>query len=164
MVDGVGALALVFIASFGIDRIVTGTLFALSFFKPWARFLPEPRTVSGSGPRERAERHYKLVYFLFAAVLGIGVLAYFGQVRIFAALGFDQTNPLLDAVITGLILVAGADRISQLVDITKKAGPRGLAEPASPPIEVTGKLVLEGAPLAPPVESADGQSSAHESV
>lgn len=41
-IDGISAIAVILIASFAIDRIVTGFLFVLSFWPRWAAFAPEP--------------------------------------------------------------------------------------------------------------------------
>ena len=139
MLDGVGAIAVVLIASFAIDRMVTGWLFVLSFLRPWTFFFPDPSLVREGRPRAQAERRQKLVYFVFAAALGGVVLAYFGDVRVFHALGFE-TNVVLDAVVTGLILTTGADRVGMFLQLAE--GGSATRETAQP-LEITGKLVLE---------------------
>ena len=100
-IDGVSAIAVILIASFGVDRIVTGLLFTLSFIKPWTRFLPNPTAIQNALERANAERKQKLVYFVFAGLLSGLVVAYLGKVRIFQALGF-ATNDILDSILTGL--------------------------------------------------------------
>jgi hypothetical protein len=141
-IDGISAVAVVLIASFAVDRIVTGILFLFSFSKWWRSHFPDPALQPEGEARERAARKSKLVFFFFAALLAIPLLAGFGQIRILAALGF-ATDPYLDIAITGLILVGGSDRVSELL---KLRGPgEEKAEPK--PITVTGKLVIEeGAP------------------
>ena len=139
--DGVSALALILIASFGIDRIVTGFLFLLSFVKPWTRLFPDPALLDEGPEHVAAVKKQKLLYFTLAGVLGGVVLAYFGEVRIFRALGFTETNTLLDAVMTGLIMMAGADRVAQFLRMGGVSG-GGVAE--SRPVEITGRLILEG--------------------
>lgn len=140
-IDGVSALAVILIASFGIDRVVTGSLFLLSFVKPWNRAFPRPSEIADTAERSRAERKHKLVYFILAGLLGGVVLAFFGEVRIFHALGFTRTNYILDSIMTGLILIAGADRISEVLKLAP--GSPGEKPPSSPPIEITGRLILE---------------------
>jgi hypothetical protein len=72
-IDGISALAVILIASFAIDRIVTGLLFLLSFLERWERAFPDPATVEDTLARVRAEKKQKLGYFIFAALLGVGV-------------------------------------------------------------------------------------------
>ena len=84
--DGVTAIALVVIASFAIDRIVTGSLFLLSYSKAWARRFPEPASLEDEHARTQAEKRQKLIYFALAGFLGMVVLAGVGNVRILSAL------------------------------------------------------------------------------
>ncbi len=123
--DGVSAVALILIASFAIDRIVTALLFLLSF----VRLVPEAAA---------DERKYKLIYFGLAGLLGTVVLAHYGQVRVLTALGI-RIEPLIDTILTGIVLVGGADRIAELL---KPPGAESQKE-ESQPIEITGKLILE---------------------
>jgi TctA family transporter len=128
--DGLTAVALVLIASFAIDRIVTAVLFLASF----AGILREP------GPGDaHAEKMHKLIYFVLAGVLGVVVLAYFGNVRILRAMGLPDPNPVIDAIVTGLLLMGGAERLSGLIQpgATEKPDPKPI------PIEVTGTLTNE---------------------
>jgi hypothetical protein len=173
--DPINVLVLILVASFAIDRIVSGALFLLSFSKAWARRFPDAALLSESVERTYAEKKQKLMYFALAGLLGIVVLAGFGNVRLLAALGTQSkpnsvaaasqstktdstTQPAdsagalpkpgvpfsvwLDILLTGLILMGGADRISQIL---KEHGAPGGEKPASRPIELTGKLVLEDA-------------------
>jgi hypothetical protein len=139
-IDGISAIAVIMIASFAIDRIVTGMLFLLSFLKPWRHAFPDPGTIQDVLERARAEKKQKLIYFIFAGILGILVLAYYGKVRIFAVIGFPQIDWILDTIATGLILVAGADRIAAILNM---ASGSGVERSAQRPIEITGKLILE---------------------
>lgn len=85
--DGVSAIALVLIASFAIDRVVTGLLFLMSFNKRWAHWCPDPKLIEETAPRIAAERRQKLAYFILAGFFGIIVLAGLGHVRILTAMG-----------------------------------------------------------------------------
>jgi len=142
-IDGVSAIAVILILSFAINRIATGLLFLLSFLKPWARFLPEAASQPNDRLRIRAEKKQKLVYFTFAGVLAMGVFAGYGTVRILSVSGFPSINPMLDVILTGLILVAGSDRIADLLKTRAPgaAGAGAIAE-SSKPIEVTGTLTM----------------------
>jgi hypothetical protein len=123
--DGVSAIALILIASFAIDRVVTAILFLLN----WAGWVPDP-TVD--------ERKYKLIYFLLGGLLGIFVLAHFGKVRVMTALGIP-IDPYLDTALTGIVLVGGADRIAGLLKAPGVEPPREHPQP----MVISGKLVLE---------------------
>lgn len=141
MLDGVSAVAVIAIASFAIDRIVSGVLFVISL----VGLMSDPQTIQNPPRRLRAEKWHKVIYFVFAAALSIPVLAFYGQIRIFKALGFADMPGLIDASITGLILVAGADR---LAEFQRFAGARAAAkaeEQAKPsePVQVVGRLFLE---------------------
>ena len=140
-IDGLSGIAVILIASFGIERIVTGLLLLLSLLKPWSRLVPDPASAEDAVGRSEAERKQKVAFFVFAGILGDLVLAYFGEVRIFRALGFINTNEILDSIMTGLILVAGADHIGPIL---KLSGAPGGEKPAERPIEITGRLILEG--------------------
>jgi len=78
--------------------------------------------------------------------MGVLVIGWFGQVRILGALGFNTVNAYLDMLITGFVLVGGADRTE---DILRRIGASGSAAAgststgASQPIEITGRLVLD---------------------
>ena len=133
--DGVTAIVLILIASFAIDRIVTALLFLLSFVSS----SMDPASIEPAGARARAEKQYKLLYVVVAGVLAIFVLAYYGGVRILSALGI-ATDPLLDTILTGIVLVGGSDRIAALL---KLSGGAGLEPPAPPPIQITGRVTLE---------------------
>ena len=140
--DGVSALAVLVIGSFAIDRIVSGLMFLLEFIPFGRRFVPEVVGISDDVERSRAERKRKLTYYGMAAIFGGVVLAYFGEVRIFRGLGFVNTNGILDSVMTGLILVAGADKIQAFAKLGGGAVP-AVTAPAPEPIEITGRLILE---------------------
>ena len=135
--DGVSALALVVIASFAIDRIVNAFLFLLDF----ARVLRDPAFEKDKLKRKRIEQRNRLIYFLLAGTLGILVLGYYGDIRILHAMGFEDISPRLDIVITGLLLMGGAEQVGKLADIPGVK--HGEAEEQRP-IEVTGTLKLEG--------------------
>lgn len=140
-IDGISGIVVILVASFAIDRIVTGLLFVLSFVKPWARMFPDPGLLGEGEKRNRAEKKHKLLYFTCAGILGMGVLSWWGGVRTFSVLGFPAINPYLDIVITGLILMGGSERIAAILNLPGAIG----GHPSGPrPIEVTGKLVLEG--------------------
>ena len=135
-IDGVSAIAAILIASFAIDRVTTGTLALVSWLRRRRRRALDVPSATAADGNQRA------AYFFIAGVLGAVVLGGFGDVRVLAALGFVSVNPYLDALITGLVLMVGADRASDLLQRFDVPGAGGSKKPAAP-IEVTGKLVLE---------------------
>lgn len=155
-IDGISAIAVIVIASFAIDRIVTGLLFLLSFLDRWERAFPDPSTVEDVLERGRAEKKQKLGYFIFAALLGV-VVCWYGKLRIFFALGFTDTPQVFDILATALTLTAGSDRIAALLNLN--SGMQG-EKTSARPIEITGKLVLENATDKNPPQDATPGSAA----
>jgi hypothetical protein len=138
--DGVSVIAIIVIASFAIDRIVTGLLFLLSLNKRWSQRYPDPALTADPALRATQQNRLKVWYFTFAAILAIPVWAGIGQVRLLESLGFP-TNRLFDVIVTGLILVGGSDRVAEVL---KPAGARGAGAKAEPaPITIQGSLVIE---------------------
>ncbi|MEE8623940.1 MAG: hypothetical protein ACE10H_10480 [Candidatus Binatia bacterium] len=139
-IGGMNVIVLVIVVSFAIDRIVTGILFSLSFLEAWNSRFRDPRTVQDITQRVRAENIQKLSYFVFAAILAIIVLAFFGNIRILQALNAEDISPVLDIALTGFILVGGSDFLGKLLQMS---GVYGGQESVSRPIEISGRLVLE---------------------
>src|SRR5215468_2117356 len=137
-IDGVSAIAVVLIASFAVDRIVTAILFLLAYNKRWDSRFPDPALQPEGELREKAARNRKLAYFCIGAALAIPLIAGFGRIRILAALGFP-TNRYLDIIVTGLILIGGSERVAEML----KLGVPGEAKGEAKPITISGKLVLE---------------------
>ena len=143
------AITLIVIAAFAIDRVVKGLFFLLSFSSDLRPLVAEP----SADTDVRVSSAHRLIYGLVAGYLGIVVVAGILKVRLFAmtqiaAPGQPGPNALMDTLLTGLILAAGADR---LADLTKNFGSAGGGpKKADGPIEITGKLTLEhgGATLA----------------
>ena len=143
-IDGISAIAVILILSFAINRIATGVLFLLSFLKPWARLFPDPALEQDRRRQATAERNRKLVYFGLATALAMGVFAGYGTIRILSVSGFPSINPVLDIILTGLILVVGSDRIEQLLMTRAVPAPdrSGAEAVESRPVLVTGTLTL----------------------
>ena len=142
-IGGVATLVLILVLAFAIDRVVRAVLFVLSFIAPWARLIPDPAAIEDSAASAKAEKRQRLAYYAIAAALGLLVVAMYGNIRVFGALGYEQVKPLFDAVATGIILVAGSDFISRLLQIS---GIGGASSSSSQPLEITGKITLENGP------------------
>jgi hypothetical protein len=119
--DGLNVIAMVLIASFAIDRIVAAILFPFSF-------LP-------SFPQE-SEKRYKLLYFFVATILAVIVLRWFDSLRVLNTLGLEA-HPRLDFLVTGIILIGGADKIAGALK------PSGAGQPEhKQQVEVSGTVYL----------------------
>ncbi len=105
--------------------------------------FPDPGLATKPVERHKLTRRRKLVYYILAGILGVVLLGFYGDIRIFRALGFGQTNETLDSLMTGLILVAGADRIPAWLKLTAEGGASGGGGAEAVPIEITGRIVLE---------------------
>ncbi|MCP4266119.1 MAG: hypothetical protein GY777_11190 [Candidatus Brocadiaceae bacterium] len=140
-IDGISAIVVILIASFAVDRIVTGLLFLLSFIKPWNRTFPSPATTKDAFEHDSAVKRKKLIYFAFAGILA-GLIVYYGEIGIFKALSFKDASTIMDYIVTGLILMGGSDRIAAVIlksSVTSRA-----KTSTSEPVEITGKLILTG--------------------
>jgi hypothetical protein len=136
-------LALILIASFAIDRIVTALLFLLSFIHKF------PAAGATTGGRQSTDtKLYNLLYFGLAALLSALVIAFWGPLTVLPSLRmhdpiFDQTGNRifsLDSILTLIILVGGADRIAALLD--SKLGV-GAPKASTTPLVVEGRITLE---------------------
>ncbi len=153
LLDPTKAIAVILIASFALDRIVSGILFLLSYRKQWRVRFPDPASMPPGEAQTEAARKYKLLYGAFAAFLAVVVIAGYLKIRLLQLMGLIVVDPavnfsitkLCDALLTGLLLVGGAERLSELI---KFMGAPADASAKSPPkpIEITGRLVLEKDP------------------
>ena len=141
-IDGFSAIAAILIASFAIDRVTTGLLSLVAFVR---RRKPGlfPARARGAADFFAEERDQRVPYFIVAGAIGSVVLGWFGEVRVLAALGFNAVSPYLDAVITGLVLMIGADRAADLLKKLDVPVEGAVTKKSAAPIEVTGRLVLE---------------------
>jgi len=138
-------VGIILIASFGIDRIVTGLFFLLSY-SPELRTLLDPDSLADPEARAAARRSYRLIYAVVSSYLGIVVVAGVMGIRLSKIAGLDLDtsagpviNSLMDIVITGLLLAGGAERLAEALKLY------GVKEskPAQAPIEISGRVVIE---------------------
>ena len=137
--DGVSTVTAIGVASFAIDRIVTAIVFLFSMLG----VVEDPG--AAAAPAAAAKRS-QLVYYLLSAVLVALFLWSYPEVGILSTLGFVPPaapgaagRGLVDTLLTFIVLVGGADRVSAFLKPGKEA-----PEKAPPqPLEVTGRLVLE---------------------
>ena len=96
--DTVGAIALIAILAFVIDRVVSTLLFVLSFNHAWSRRFPDPSLREPGRSQIEAEKKQKLIYLIMAGVLSLLVILSFGRMSILPALGVEYPqNPSTDA-------------------------------------------------------------------
>ncbi|MGA3040629.1 MAG: hypothetical protein ABSF54_07560 [Bryobacteraceae bacterium] len=121
------------LASFAIDRIVTGMFYLLSFNSELSAILDPDAKL------------HRLIYAVCAGYLGVVVVAGVMGVRLskISAIPLDSSagpavSNLLDVLITGLLLAGGADRLAEALKLLA-----GEVKPVKAPIEITGKIVLE---------------------
>jgi hypothetical protein len=134
--DGVSVTALMVLVAFAVERVTKGILFLLTPVKAWQRFLSGPPSIDDRA--REAERRQKLAYFAFAGILALIVVLASPKMRVLYAL--DMNAPmLLDAGLTWLVLVAGADRIGDLVQDKRGA----VVEKPPKPLQVEGTLILK---------------------
>ncbi len=133
--DGVSAVALIVLAAFAVDRIVSAMLFLLLYI----HILPDPGAKSGPD-QIAAERTYKLVYFIASLILVAVVLQMFSSIRILAAMGLRADSPLLDELLTGIVLLGGTERLGAWMQPGEtESGTLSTEQP----IQVTGRLTLD---------------------
>lgn len=134
--DGVSVTALMVLVAFAIERGTSGTLFLLSLRKTWRKFIAgSSETREGA---EDAQRRYKLIYFCLAGTIALIAVIFSPKLRALHAMGMYAPEPI-DIMLTWLVLVAGADRIGELVQ--SDHGPA--AEKSTTPIKVEGTLTLK---------------------
>lgn len=135
--DAVSVTAMLLLAAFGVERVTRGLLFLLGSFKAWRTRFPDPAALNDQQVQGAARRQ-KWAYFTVCGLLSL-VLIYFGKdLRVLAAMGV-QNQPLLDAMVTWLVLVAGCDRLK---DILGDGGATAPDESSSPPVQVAGTITL----------------------
>src|SRR5258708_7567056 len=132
-------IAMIVIGSFAIDRIVSVILY------PFFREPPTPlNSTDEEIKRERQAKYerdwnYKRLYFIMSGILTIVLLISWDKMRLLEGLGYPPNpNPFLDFLLTGIVLVGGADRLGGL----KSGEGSPAAEPEAKPLKVTGQITL----------------------
>ncbi len=133
--DGISAAALIALAAFAVDRIVSALLFVLLYL----HILPDPK-VKTAADQVSAERTYKLVYFIASLILVVVLLQAYPSIRILTAMGRQVDSPLLDAFLTGVVLLGGTERLGEWM---KTNGTTDGTHTTEQQIHVTGRLTLD---------------------
>ena len=138
--DGISALTLILIASFAIDRVTAWVLLILSAFG----VVPDVSETSSAN--QPSSKRYKLLYFALSALLAI-LIVWLASLRLLSALGVESTRgqaSWMDAVVTVIVLLGGADRISTFIDMREG---RTAAAGDGEEVQVSGKLIVEEQPV-----------------
>lgn len=151
-IDGVTAMTLLLIGSFLVDRISSGLLGLLSLNASWNRSFPNPLTLPSDQTQQRTMARTKqvVVYYLLA-IAAAGLLLYlFQNIHLWKALGFTGLTNGEDRILTMIVIVVGAERVAQWLQLPGTPG----AQSANAPVEITGELtVIDRAKVATSGES-----------
>src|ERR1051325_8569536 len=109
-------VSFVLLASFAIERIVATAKFFLDG-------SPAPAEDKG------AERRRKILLFALGGAIGVDIV-FFGRLRVLETLKEGSAPALFDAMLSWLVLVAGADRIREVL-----GGPAKGKKQELPPIK-----------------------------
>ena len=147
-IDPIRAIALILIGSFAIDRLVKGLFFLLSYSEDLRESL-DPEAVTDPVEKAAAMRNYRLLYAVFGGYLGTVVMAGYMHIRLFAVTAESGTEfigqyPILDILLTGLVLLGGAEQLAKALGML--GGSAGAVRDQERPVEITGRLVLEQPP------------------
>jgi hypothetical protein len=129
--DGVTTATMLLLAAFAVDRVASAVTFVVF----------RPKKARPSQDAEATAWSQKLWYFVVAAILAVAILAATSKVRLLGAMGIVyDTSPALDkfvdVMLTFMVLVGGAERISALLK-----APAPASAPAEP-LEVRGTITL----------------------
>jgi len=117
-------IAAFLICAFVIDRLVSAIFFVASY----------------GNAAQRAENNRKLIRFLVSGLFAAAAIFAFDFLRILNTVLPSQ--PLLDAAVTWLVLVAGAERLSSFIGDRASAAPAE-TRPADQKLRVAGTLQLD---------------------
>lgn len=135
--DPVSIAAVLVLVAFGLERVTSGILFLLSFSNRWDGWFGEPAGIEDAHARSERERRKRVVYVALAGSIAVFLVWRTNELWVLRALG--ATDPILDKVLTWLVLVVGSDRIGDLVK-DRKDSP---AEKEPKPIQITGSIKFE---------------------
>ena|SRR5947208_7223045 len=117
-------IAAFLICAFVIDRLVTAVFFAASYRNESAR----------------AENNQKVIRFLISGIFAAVAVLAFDFLRILNTIW--PSKPALDAAVTWLVLVAGAQQLSSFIGERGAAAKPPAPRPADQTLRVSGTLQL----------------------
>lgn len=109
--DGVATATALLLAAFAVERVASAVTFVLS----------RPKGENATQAQLDTWNH-KLQYFIVAGIVAIFILALAKNVRVMTMLGLIDDKPdffdnALDAALTFMVLVGGAERLSSLFKV-----------------------------------------------
>lgn len=132
-INGLTAATMLLLAAFAVDRLSSAVTFVL--FRPKINLPNPPQS-------ERREWRRKLCYVLIAGAIAILILAATDKVRLLGAIatasdqGLQGWDSRVDWLLTFVVLVGGAERISSLL-----GGSHAASQP-SEPLKIQGSITL----------------------
>jgi len=149
--DGVSVVALLLLAAFVIERVVSAVLFVL----PTVGICLEATQIEVVPSQTEAERQRHELWlkqrerrrqrtiaylrFFLSGAFAAAIIWQYPTLQVLHLFGLKPAN-WLDWLVTGVVLLGGAERIAAFVK-PPQAVPQGKAK--EPPVEVTGTLTLE---------------------
>ena len=138
--DAFSVTAVLLFVAFAVERVTSGLLFLLSFSKRWNS------SFNAAGGAAQVRRG-KLAYYILAGTLVLIVLIFGQELRALRALDVNAWGGI-DFFLTWLLLVAGADRIADIMGADSGAEP---AAGVSKPLQIEGEVTL--------LDRAEGKSA-----
>jgi hypothetical protein len=133
--DGITVVAMLLLAAFAVDRLASATTFLV--FRPTG----EEETPT---KKDRREWNCKVVYFGVASVMALVILIASDKIRLLEAMGMLKeqvagSDQWVDRGLTFLVLVGGAERISNLLGsrISSSSGEE------QPPLKIEGTVLVD---------------------
>jgi hypothetical protein len=129
--EGLTVAAMLVLAAFAIDRLASGVIFLA--------FRPSEKKES-----EMREWWRKLCYFLISSAVALPLVYYMKEMRLLTAIGLvkdqaDNWKKFVDGAMTFLVLVGGADRLSEFLGM---GGAEGGGKQESQPVTLTGTVMM----------------------
>jgi hypothetical protein len=133
--DGITVTAMLLLGAFAVDRVASAVTFLA--FRPGTDADEIKNT-------ERKSWNRKVIYFVVASVIAVVILIATEKVRLLAAMGMLRDSEkgfdvLVDWVLTFLVLVGGAEKISNLLGSPSAGG----SEEKQEPVQLEGVVRVE---------------------
>ncbi|MFQ5847955.1 MAG: hypothetical protein ACE5IQ_09865 [Candidatus Methylomirabilales bacterium] len=129
--------------AFMVERLTNGIAIVLGYWGWWRERMEVSATVDPHA-QGQIERNRRVVLFALSALLAV-VGALLVKLNLLASLGLGSAQSVGGQVLTGLLIASGADPIREVLKLRE----RGRETPSqSPPIQLTGMLILQQAPVA----------------
>lgn len=126
-------IATMLLCAFVIDRIIASVMFVASYIK-----AKQDETRKGQAKRQQLQQ--SLLYFFLSASLALIAMVAIRGLRLDLS-AFPNGN-IVSPILTWLVLVAGADRISAFVGVGSSPAPQA-AEQESVEVRVVGMLRVD---------------------